>query len=137
MSTSNKPHRATTCGYCRQRVPKGHECAQKAEAMKERACALASCAKPFKPKVHGQAYCCHNHKRMNRNSREYAAKLKHMAAQEAQEKRTWPVKGFKEEVNTIAPLERAWTRAETQAAQYAPVMGEALVEITRSLMRAA
>lgn len=129
--TRDRNNDNATCGYCRQRVPKGHECEQKREAMKERNCLLASCSKLFKPKVHGQGYCCAEHKKQNRNSREYANKLKRVAKEE---KRTWPAKGFTAEVNTIAPLERTWARAGQQASTYAPVMGEALVEMTLRLM---
>lgn len=125
MSDANKPTRATTCGYCKSRVPKGHECAAKAEAMKERTCLLETCGVVFKPTVYGQRYCCKKHKRQSRCQREFPSKRK------------WPAKGFRAELNTIAPLERVWERAAMKAAQYAPVMGEALVEITRSLMRAA
>lgn len=117
-----------TCGYCKQRVPKGHECDEKREALKERPCALATCGKPFKPSMHSQAYCCPEHKQEARNHRERPVKKKPAGG---------PKKGFKEELNTIAPLERTWERAEKQAQQYAPVMGEALVEITLRLMRAA
>jgi hypothetical protein len=124
----------TTCGYCHRRVPKGHECEQKREAMKERPCMLATCGKPFKPKVHGQGYCSEAHKRTARSQRDRASRKR----REAQaEKRTWPAKDFTAEVNTIAPLERTWARAGQQASAYAPLMGEALYEATMGLMRAA
>lgn len=130
--TRIKLYSGTTCGYCNGRVPKGHECAAKAEALKERTCLLATCGKLFKPTVHGQGYCSMAHKRTARSQRDRASRHRREAASG---KRTWPEKGFKTEINTIAPLERTWARAEKQAAQYAPVMGEELYEITMKLMR--
>ena len=124
----------TTCGYCNSRVPRGHECEQKREALKERPCLLATCGKLFKPMVHGQGYCSMAHKRTARSQRDRASRHRREAAGE---KRTWPEKGFKTEINTIAPLERTWAKAERQAQQYAPVMGEELYEITLKLMRTA
>ena len=127
------PAKRSTCKFCKKWMPRDHECAAKAAAMAERPCKYPKCGKPFTPAVYGQAYCCHNHKRMNRNQAEYRAKLKRLGKERT---RPGPKEGYKSEINTIAPLERRWQRAEKQASTYAPVMGDALVDITLQLMGA-
>lgn len=127
--TRDRSNDATTCGYCRKRVPKGHECEQKREALKERTCGYVECGKAFKPTMHKQAYCCEAHKKSARSQREYLNKAKRPEKP--------PKRPVEPERNTIAPLEREWERAGQQAAQYVPVMGKALADITRALMRKA
>jgi DNA segregation ATPase FtsK/SpoIIIE-like protein len=119
-----REHEATTCGYCGERVPKGHWCEQKSEALKERKCDLESCGKLFKPTTPHKAYCCDAHRKSARSQREYLNKAKRPER---------PSK--KPENKSIAPLERQWAKAEQKAAQYVPVMGEALYEATMRLMR--
>ena len=127
--TRDRSNDATTCGYCRQRVPRGHECEEKREAMKERKCRYRDCGALFKPRTHAQAYCCPRHKDQENDRLEYERKPKRA-------KQNGPKAGFKEEINTIAPIERRWAKASEKAAAYAPLMGEALYETTMRLMRA-
>jgi hypothetical protein len=120
MRTGTSPHHATSCGFCRQRVPKGHECEQKRAAMAPRKCPLSSCGIEFVPKVFLQAYCCTAHKRAADYER-------------AKERGGTKQRGAVEERYASA-LERKYEAAAEQARAYVPMMGEALRLATVRLM---
>lgn len=128
--TRDRSNDATTCGYCKLRVSKGHCCEQKREALKERKCRYRECNATFNPKTDKQAYCCPRHKDQENDRREYERRPKRA-------KQDGPKAGFKDDLNTIAPLERQWAKAAKKADRYVPLMGEALYETTMRLMRSA
>lgn len=107
--------------------------AKGAPAKQPRKCRYRECVVMFVPKPGNpqQEYCsksCWKRETSIKRSARYMAGKVVLAEDDAEQAK---------ELAHMLPLQRLQDELEKQAAQYAPVMGEALVEITLKLMRPA